>query len=112
MKTNQVSISKQHMQSLMALAATLQRQYDILGAPTTQNIRNPYPMHKLIVGVLPTHKLEGITAETIKAKIEEWGYRVNNSTLCAVISQMEKSGRICSIRYNNAPYKHYYFSMK
>jgi len=112
MKTNQPQVSKEHMNSLMALVATLQRQYDILGAPSTQNVRNPYPMHKLIVGVLPSCERESITAKEILAKIREWGYRVKESTFNSVLSQMESAGRIGSVRYCDAPYKHYFFSMK
>lgn len=43
-----------YLKDTMDLAHELQFRYNILGAPQTQNVRNPMPMHQLVLTVLPT----------------------------------------------------------
>ena len=45
--------SPQYLRQTLRHAKALQARYDALGAPRTQNIRNPLPMRKLVVSVLP-----------------------------------------------------------
>jgi hypothetical protein len=44
--------SPQFLRKTLRHASALQARYKALGAPSTQNIRNPLPMHKLVLGVL------------------------------------------------------------
>lgn len=45
--------SPQYLRSTLRQAHALQQRYHALGAPTTQNIRNPLPIHRLVLEVLP-----------------------------------------------------------
>lgn len=45
--------SPQYLRSTLRQAKALQARYTALGAASTQNIRNPLPMRKLVVSVLP-----------------------------------------------------------
>jgi hypothetical protein len=45
--------SPQYLRRTLRQAHALQARYTALGAPSTQNIRNPLPMRKLVVSVLP-----------------------------------------------------------
>lgn len=45
--------SPQYLRQTLRHAKALQARYDALGAPKTQNVRNPLPMRKLVVSVLP-----------------------------------------------------------
>ena len=48
---------KQFSQGTMTLAKDLQKRYNVMGAPGTQNVRNPFPMKTLVAQQLP--HLEG-----------------------------------------------------
>ncbi len=46
--------SSKYIKNTMAKAAEVQARYNEIGAPSTQRVRNPIPMHKLVLSVLPT----------------------------------------------------------
>lgn len=45
--------SPQYLRHTLTQAQSLQARYDALGAAGTQAVRNPMPMHKLVLSVLP-----------------------------------------------------------
>lgn len=45
--------SNRYVKNTMEKAREVQARYAALGAPSTQNVRNPIPMHQLIFTVLP-----------------------------------------------------------
>lgn len=45
--------SSKYIKNTMAKAAEVQARYNEIGAPSTQRVRNPIPMHKLVLSVLP-----------------------------------------------------------
>jgi len=82
----------------MTFAKNLQAMYDSMGSPSTQNIRNPFPLHRLIVAVLPTHKGKALTRTEIQEKLLGQGYIVNKSTLQMVLSTMNVNNKVNSAR--------------
>lgn len=68
---------KQLLKTALQSASVTQNLYDTLGAPTTQNVRNPQPLHLLIGSVLnklPTLSFvafEGKQIVTFKGKTKE-----------------------------------------
>lgn len=89
-----MNLSNEQIKAILTVAQTLQRNYDILGAPATQNVRNPYPMHKLVIGALPTRKTRRMTAEEIQTKLTEYGYRVPKLGLAEALTKLCKRGAI------------------
>jgi len=68
-----MNTKSQSFRNTMIKAQELQASYDRLGAKSTQNVRNPIPMRKLILTVLPT-----LPAPTDKILVE---YTANLTTL-------------------------------
>lgn len=93
-----MNLSSEQIKAILTVAQTLQRNYDILGAPATQNVRNPYPLHKLVIGVLPTRKTRAMTMREIQAKLVEYGYRVPIQGLQQVVSKLTVRGAIASTK--------------
>lgn len=73
---------KQFVKQTLAAARSLQADYDILGAPSTQNVRNPVPMWALVQQALPKSSVLAtvkITA-TINGKRRSFSYKSNVPT--------------------------------
>jgi len=60
------------LKATLAKAQDLQRRYRKMGAPHTQNVRNPYPMHILVASILPELPDRG-DSFTVKAKLTAFG---------------------------------------
>lgn len=74
-----MKLRKQFIKRTLASARSLQADYDILGAPSTQNVRNPVPMWALIQQALPKSNVLAtvkITA-TINGKRRSFSYKSN-----------------------------------
>ena len=108
-----LNVTTDQIRTILSIAQNLQKQYDILGAPTTQNVRNPYPLHKLIVGVLPTRKSEAMDAAQIHETLTGYGYRVPFYSLQMTLAKMKASGllysRVSKIHTGNRPHLEYAF---
>ena len=96
--------------SLAQLQKQLQSLHVRLDAPTTQNVRNIEPCHVTIISCLPTRQCDAITVEELWALFQERGGMVTRSSFNTVLSKMAKNC-IRTIRFNNAPYQHYYFTI-
>lgn len=111
-----MQLTNETIKAIMSIAANLQKQYDIMGAPATQNVRNPYPMHKLIVGALPTHRKLAMTRPELKTRIESYGYRILDSSLIAALQSLRARGAVISVngtktnRNLGRPQSRYYFA--
>lgn len=73
---------KQFIRKTLAAARSLQVDYDILGAPSTQNVRNPVPLWALVQQALPKKNVLAtvrITA-TINGKRRSFAYKANVPT--------------------------------
>ena len=73
---------KQFIKDTLANARSLQVDYDILGAPSTQNVRNPVPLWALVQQALPKKSVIAtvrITAN-INGKRRSFAYKANVPT--------------------------------
>lgn len=61
-------VSPQHLSKTMQMARAVQARYDGMKVASTQRVRNPIPMHTLILTVLPTMPLPDDVI-TVKSKI-------------------------------------------
>lgn len=93
-----MQVSKEFIAAVMSIAKNLQNQYDIMGAPATQNVRNPYPLHKLIIGVLPSYKGKGLTRDEIQAKLKGYGYKVSSGNLTVTLNRLSNRGTIRAVK--------------
>lgn len=88
--------------SSMTFAHNLQKLYTSMGSPSTQNVRNPFPLHRLIVAMLPTHRRSGLTVSQIHTKLIEQGWIANKTTVQTVVQTMKSNNRIKSVPNKNA----------
>lgn len=59
--------SSRYLRNTMTKATALQGRYNALGASPYQNVRNPMPMHQLVLTVLPTLPLPSAVIPVHKA---------------------------------------------
>lgn len=69
----------QFIKETLASARSLQVDYDILGAPATQNVRNPVPMWALVQQALPKKTVLATVkiSATIGGKRKSFSYKAN-----------------------------------
>ena len=60
------------MKATLVKATDLQARYRKMGAPHTQNVRNPFPLHMLVLSVLPALPAPDDTVHA-KAKVSAFG---------------------------------------
>ncbi len=72
----------QFIKETLASARSLQVDYDILGAPSTQNVRNPVPMWALVQQALPKRSVVATVrvSATINGKKRSFAYKANVPT--------------------------------
>ena len=80
----------------MTFAHNLQGLYKAMGSPSTQNVRNPFPLHRLIVAMLPTHRNKGLTVKEIHTNLLEQGWIANKTTVQSTVALMKLRNRIKS----------------
>ena len=77
--------SPSYLRNTLRQARALQARYTALGAPTTQNVRNPLPMRQLVVSVLPVLPdldaivdVQTVTTTKFNGKSDKslWGFAV------------------------------------
>ena len=107
---------KSSLRNTLRDARSLQAQYSVMGAPSTQNIRNPLPLHELILIVLPelphpngcisverklkftvggkTFIKKQMTVETVKSLVPASTFKNNGRTAAEVIQDLQNMGYI------------------
>jgi len=93
-----MTITNEMIKAVLSIAKTLQTSYDIMGIPATQNVRNPYPMNKLIIAILPRNK-KGLTVLEMEQKLNQYGYRIKASSLKSIVSDLKMKGLIKTVRF-------------
>lgn len=81
MKTSTLTlagISTDQIKAILTIAQTLQKNYNTLGAPGSQNVRNPRPLRQLIVAALPHRRKQAMTRTELAASLESLGYRISH----------------------------------
>jgi len=89
-------VSKKHLKTIMAMAKGLQTQYNGLDIASTQNVRNPVSMKKLVLATLKTNT--GMMTWEIRMKLVEHGFRVNDGGLSVALNILKNRGLVKSKR--------------
>lgn len=84
--------SSRYLQETMKKASDLQTRYTALGAPKTQNVRNPLPLHKLVLTVIPTLPKKEVEFVTFKPRTVMAFGKLVTVTPSACVSASEALG--------------------
>lgn len=77
-------ISTDQIKAILTIAQNLQKNYDVLGSPGSQNVRNPRPLRQLIAAALPVRRNRAVTRAELMATLERIGYRVGSRIHLAI----------------------------
>lgn len=71
-------ISTDQIKAILTIAQALQKNYDVIGAPGSQNVRNPRPLGQLILASLPRSRKKAMSRLEISSTLTKLGYRADN----------------------------------
>jgi hypothetical protein len=110
MKNNTLGLNSNVISAILTIADNLRANYRTVGATNCQLPRNPFPLQKLVVNVLPTRKAQGMTVTQIETAIQESGYTTyTRHTLTQTVKQLRNSG---AIKFTGTGHsKRYWFSL-
>jgi hypothetical protein len=73
---NTLGLNSNVISAILTIADNLRKNYQNVGATGYQMPRNPFPMQKLIINVLPTCKGKAMSLSEIIAAIKDGGYHL------------------------------------
>lgn len=108
---NTLGLNSEVVAAILTIAATLQGNYEKLGATAHQNVRNPFPMQKLVINALPTSMSKALTRRQIRESIRAHGYRVSDLYIANTIARLCVSGAVQSIGNSRSKFSRFWFAI-
>lgn len=97
--------NKEYLAAILQSARNLQMEYDAIGSPNTQRIRNPFPMWAIVSATLPkfksrVHNPEGLTINEVMQSLKEQGYIANKSSVGVALNSLVRTHNASKSRHN------------
>ena len=89
---NQKQIVRKQVKSVMPFAKGLQRSYTILNSNWTQNVRNPFPMHQLVVETLASRTTSTLTISALIEELNKKGFITNSKYVKDIVYKLKAIG--------------------
>lgn len=102
-QNNTLGLNSETVKAILTIADNLRLNFNTIGATAHQMPRNPYPMHKLVMNVLPTSKSKALSGVEIRQALKAAGYHFSTYGnkgavyVSQVLHRLVKSGAVCRI---------------
>lgn len=94
--TTLAGVTTDQIKAILTIAQNLQRNYNVLNAASTQNVRNPLPMRTLILAFAPRSAVKAVTRQELISKIRATGYAVGYAHFIGTLALLIKGGVLLS----------------